>query len=139
MIVLDTNVISEAMKPVRTQRVLDWLDERRSQDLYTTSVTLAELHIGMELLPEGKRKASMNAMLSELSDRLFAQRILAFDTSAARTMAGINKRAVSRGFNISFADCQIAAIAALHGFSVATRNESPFLAAGSDVVNPWTA
>lgn len=139
MIVLDTNVISEALKPAHEKRVFDWLNSRSASNLYTTSVTLAEMLIGIELLPEGRRKASLSAMLAELSERLFAGRILPFDQSMAKTMAEVNKRAVSRGHNILFADCQIAAIAVFHGFAVATRDETPFRAAGVTVINPWTA
>lgn len=138
MIVLDTNVISEALKPVQEKRVLDWLNSQLASSLYTTSVTLAEMLIGIELLPEGRRKASLSAMLAELSERLFSGRILPFDQSVAKTMAEVNKRAVSSGHNILFADCQIAAIAVFHGFAVATRDEAPFRAAGVTVINPWT-
>lgn len=139
MIVLDTNVVSEALKPIRDQRVLDWLNSQSAATLYSTSVTLAEMLIGIELLPEGKRKTSLTAMLAEVSGRLFADRILPFEARMARTMAEVNRMAVSKGHNILFADCQIAAIAAFHGFSVATRDEAPFRAAGLTVINPWTA
>lgn len=138
MIVLDTNVVSEALKPIRDQRVLDWLNSQSASTLYSTSVTLAEMLIGIELLPEGKRKASLTAMLAEVSGRLFADRILPFEASMAKTMAALNRTAVSKGHNILFADCQIAAIAAFHGFAVATRDEAPFRAAGLAVINPWT-
>lgn len=139
MIVLDTNVVSEALKPIRDQRVLAWLNDQSASTLYSTSVTLAEMLIGIELLPEGKRKASLTAMLAEVSGRLFADRILPFDARMARSMAEVNRMAVSKGHNILFADCQIAAIAAFHGFAVATRDEAPFRAAGVTVINPWTA
>lgn len=139
MIVLDTNVVSEALKPIRDQRVLAWLNDQSASTLYSTSVTLAEMLIGIELLPEGKRKASLTAMLAEVSGRLFADRILPFDARMAKTMAEVNRMAVSKGHNILFADCQIAAIAAFHGFAVATRDEAPFRAAGLTVINPWAA
>jgi toxin FitB len=139
MIVLDTNVISEALAPIREARVLDWLNDQRESTLYTTSVTLAEMLMGIELLPEGKRKSSLSAMLAEVSDRLFADRILPFEARMAKKMAEVNRVAVSKGHNILFADCQIAAIAAFHDFAVATRDEAPFRAAGLTVINPWKA
>ena len=139
MIVLDTNVVSEALKSVRDQRVLDWLNSQSASTLHSTSVTLAEMLMGIALLPEGKRKASLTAMLAEVSERLFADRILPFEARMAKTMAEVNRIAVSKGHNILFADCQIAAIAAFHGFAVATRDEAPFRAAGLTVINPWTA
>ena len=137
MIVLDTNVISEALKPVRNERVLKWLDDQVESTLYTTSVALAEMLMGIELLPEGKRKSSLSAMLAEVSGWLFADRILPFEAKMAQKMAEVNRIAVSRGHKILFADCQIAAIAAFHDFAVATRDEAPFRAAGLMVINPW--
>lgn len=139
MIVLDTNVISEALKPVREARVVDWLNDQGESTLYTTSVTLAEMLMGIELLPEGKRKSSLSAILADVSDRLFADRILPFEARMAKKMAEVNRVAVSKGHNILFADCQIAAIAAFHDFAVATRDEAPFRAAGLTVINPWKA
>ncbi len=139
MIVLDTNVVSEALKLTREQRVIDWMNGQDLTALYTTSTTVAEMLIGIELLPEGKRKHSLRLMLDEASERLFANRILPFDFAAARDMARLNKIAVSKGYNITFADCQIAAIAALHGFAVAMRDEAPFRVAGVTVINPWIA
>lgn len=139
MIILDTNVVSEALKPLSEPRVIDWMNDQLASTLYTTSVTLAEMLIGIELLPEGKRKQSLNMMLAEVSGRLFADRILPFEASAAKRMAEVNRLAVSKGYNIMFADCQIAAIAALHGFAVATRDEAPFRAAGVPIINPWKA
>lgn len=139
MIVLDTNVISEALKPSSDQNVIDWINRQAAPTLFTTSVTLAEMLIGIELLPEGKRKQSLHMMLDEVSARLFNGRILPFEAQAARTMAEVNRIAVSKGYNMTFADCEIAAIAAFHGFAVATRDEAPFRAAGLSVINPWTA
>ena len=139
MIILDTNVVSESLRPFPEQRVINWLNNQIAPTVYTTSTTVAEMLIGIELLPEGKRKHSLGMMLAEVSERLFAGRILPFEVLAARKMAEVNRIAVSRGYNILFADCQIAAIAALHNYAVATRDEAPFRAAGITVINPWTA
>src|SRR4051794_17963901 len=121
MIVLDTNVVSEPMKAFAEPRVEVWLDMQAAQTLFFTSVGLAELLIGIEILPEGKRKQGLLAKLDYITDRLFRQRILSFDTEAAITMSDLNKRAVRKGYNVTFADAQIAAVAVSRGFAVATR------------------
>jgi len=137
MIILDTNVVSEPMKPTPDPRVDAWLNDQLAETMFFTSVGLAELLVGMELLPDGKRKSTLLAKVDRITNVLFADRVLPFDNSAAIKMAQINKVALSVGYNVTFADGQIAAIAALHGFSVATRDEAPFRAMGLTVINPW--
>lgn len=137
MIVLDTNVVSEPMKPFADPKIVAWLDGQVIETLFFTSVGLAELLIGIEILPEGKRKQGLLDKLDYITGRLFQQRILPFDTAAAITMSQINRRAVQAGYNATFPDAQIAAIATVHGFTVATRDEKPFRAMGASVVNPW--
>ena len=137
MIILDTNVVSEPMKPNGALRVQHWLDEQIVESLYLTSISLSELLLGLELLPEGKRKIGLVSALDELLSTLFATRILPFDQQAASLYASRVSKARAKGQAISMADGQIAAIAAAHGFTVATRDVAPFLAAGVPVVNPW--
>lgn len=139
MIVLDTNIVSEPMRPAPDRSVLDWIDKQPLQTLYFTSVSLAEVLSGIERLPEGKRKHTLREIATEITGKLFGARILVFDIPAARKLVEIHNQAASKGFAIEFADCQIAAIAALHGFAIATRDEAPFRAAGLTVINPWTA
>jgi hypothetical protein len=95
------------------------------------------LLFGIEILPDGKRKAGMAAALQELLAALFGARFLSFDREAAVAYAFLVRRAMSRGLAIGVADGQIAAIAAVHGFTVATRDTAPFLAAGVPTINPW--
>lgn len=137
MIVLDTNVVSEPMKPVPDPRIERWLDTQLIETFFFTSVGLAELLIGIDILPDGKRKQVLTQKLDYISGRLFQQRILPFDAEAARTMSELNTRATRLGYNVTFADAQIAAIAAAHGFAVASRDEKPFRAMGVTVINPW--
>jgi hypothetical protein len=137
MIVLDTNVISEPLKPLADPVVLRWLDAQDPETLYLTATNLAEILIGIELLPAGKRKRGMELYLQSLLTKLFAGRFLSFDREAAIAFALLGSRAAAKGYSISVADCQIAAIAAVHGFAVATRDTAPFLAVGMPVVNPW--
>lgn len=139
MIILDTNVISEPLRPRAEPFVIRWLDAQEPETLYLTSVTLAEVLIGIALLPAGKRKRGMERAALALQAKLFAGRFLSFDREAAIAFALLGSRAAAKGFSISVADCQIAAIAAVYGFAVATRDTAPFVAAGVQVVNPWSA
>lgn len=136
MIVLDTNVVSEAMKPEPHPPVLAWLNEQVSETLYLSSVTLAELLFGIAALPTGKRKDMLTQTLDGLLE-LFRDRVLPFDTDAARRYAelAVAARAGGRGFPTP--DGYIAAIAASRGFIVASRDTAPFEAAGVAVINPW--
>ena len=137
MIILDTNVVSEPMKPNGHRGVQTWLDEQIAETLYLTSISLSELLLGIEVLPDGKRKVGLATALSELLTTLFGARVLPFDQHAATMYAGLVSRARAAGHAISMADGQIAAIAAVHGFTVATRDTGPLVAAGVPVVNPW--
>ena len=137
MIILDINVVTEPMKSDGHRGVQAWLDEQTAETLYLTSISLSELLLGVEALPDGKRKVGLAAALSDLLTTLFATRVLPFDQEAATLYAGRVSRARAAGRAISMADGQIAAIAAVHGFTVATRDTAPFVAAGVPVVNPW--
>jgi predicted nucleic acid-binding protein len=137
VIILDTNVVSEPMKPDGDRAVQAWLDEQIAETLYLTSVSLSELLLGVDLLPDGKRKVGLAAALQELLATLFGTRVLPFDQQAATIYATLVSRARAAGRAISMADGQIAAIASVHGFTVATRDTAPFVAAGLPVVNPW--
>lgn len=137
MIILDTNVVSEPMKPNGNPAVRDWLDRQAAETLYLTATSLSELLVGIEILPHGKRKEGLAAALSELLVRLFGPRILPFDRQAAIAYASLMGRARDSGCLVSVADAQIGAIAEVHGFAVATRDTAPFLAIGGIVINPW--
>ena len=137
MIVLDTNVVSEPMRPNGNPAVRAWLDRQVAETLYLTSTSLSELLVGIEILPQGKRKEGLATALTELLNVLFGSRILPFDRAAALAHAPLVSRARAQGRLISLADGQIAAIAAVHGFAVATRDTAPFIAAGVPVTNPW--
>src|SRR5690554_851359 len=129
MIVLDTNVVSEAMKPEPNPVVLAWLNDQAAETLYITSVTLAELLFGIQALPQGKRRDLLDSALNDLL-ALFQDRVLPFDTDAARHYAGlaVSARMGARGFPTPGG--YIAAIASSRGFVVASRDTAPFEAAG---------
>ncbi|MDZ3836742.1 MAG: type II toxin-antitoxin system VapC family toxin [Rhodospirillales bacterium] len=137
MILLDTNVVSEAMTREPHPRVREWLDAQAGETLFLSSITVAELLFGIGALPDGKRKQSLAAALDDVLD-VFAARILPFDTEAARHYAdlAVKARAAGRGFPTP--DGYIAAIAAAHGFAVASRDMSAFTAAGLTVIDPWS-
>ncbi|MCP5246098.1 MAG: type II toxin-antitoxin system VapC family toxin [Burkholderiales bacterium] len=137
MIILDTNVISEPMKPNSNPAVTAWLDRQLAETLYLTATSFSELLVGIEILPDGKRKQELRTALRELIIKLFGPRILPFDQQAAIAYAPLIGRAKFKGQSISVADGQIAAIACVHGFAIATRDVTPFVAAGAPIINPW--
>ena len=136
MIVLDTHVVSEAMKPNPHPAVRAWLNNQVAETLYLSSVTLAELLFGIAALPVGKRRDMLAQVLDGLMG-LFRDRVLPFDTDAARHYAelAVTARAGGRGFPTP--DGYIAAIAASRNFIVASRDTAPYEAAGVVVINPW--
>jgi predicted nucleic acid-binding protein len=137
MIVLDANVVSEPLKVNGSLLVQAWLDRQIADTLYLTTRSLSELLVGIKILPEGKRRDGLNKALTDLVDRLFGGRIIPFGENAAVMYATVYSLAHAAGHNISVGDGQIAAIAAEHRFTVATRYTTPFLAAGVPVINPW--
>ncbi len=137
MIILDTNVVSEPLKPEPDQAVLDWLNAQEPQTLYLTAVNLAELLAGIEAMPQGRRRDALKLALMGQMMPLFEGRILPFDNKAAEAFAQISTSAAAKGNPISFADCAIASIARAHGFMVATRNVRDFRGTGVEIFNPW--
>lgn len=137
MILLDTNVVAEPMLAQGDPRVLAWLDAQAIDTLYLSTITLAELHFGIQALAAGQRRETLRRSLEERVLPLFEGRIVAFDEPAARASADLRAAARARGLAVGTADGYIAGIAAAHGLVVATRDVSPFVAVGLKVVNPW--
>ncbi len=138
MILLDTNVVSEAIKPEPHPAVFTWLNAQAAETLFLSSITTAELLFGIGVLPNGRRKDLLAVRIGGLMEQ-FGSRTLPFDTAAARRYAdlAVEARAMGKGFPTP--DGYIAAIAAAHGFAVASRNASAFAAAGLVVIDPWKA
>jgi len=136
MIVLDTNIISEMMKPAPHPAVHIWLNDQVEETLYLSSITLAELWFGIGVLPAGKRKDLLAQALDAVTG-LFKDRILAFDSDAARHYAALAVKARAAGRGFPTPDGYIAAIAVARGYIVASRDTSPYVAAGVTVINPW--
>lgn len=137
MIVLDTNVISESLRPRCSEAVTAWLDAQAAESLYVTAINAAELWAGIAVMPDGARKAMLESSLDDLLDRLFGTRVLVFDHRAARSYAQLMRKTAAAGTPLPLADGLIASIALAHGFAVATRDVAPFRAAGLQVMNPW--
>ncbi|PVZ85422.1 VapC toxin family PIN domain ribonuclease [Serratia sp. S1B] len=137
MIILDTNVISEPLRQAPESRVIEWIDAQALETLYLSVITVAELRFGMDSLPAGKRKDKLQESLEKQILPLFAGRVLPFDILASQSYSELMSKARAAGLAIGTADGYIAATAAANGMMVATRDVSPFKAAGVDVINPW--
>lgn len=137
MIVIDTNVISELWKIDPNPNVLTWIDAQAIETLYLSAVTVAELRYGLAVMPEGKRRTIYQKRLEQEVLPVFAGRVLAFDLAVSKYYADRMAIARTEGKAIAKADGYIAATAAAHGMMIATRDTSPFEAAGLTVINPW--
>lgn len=137
MIILDTNVVSEPTKPHPNPAVQAWLNNQDPETLDLTATGLSELLLDVELIPSGRRRQGFALQLRDLLDHYFGLRILSFDKRAAITYEPLVSHVRATGYAISIPDAQIAAIAQVHGFTVATRDTHPFSAAGIPLINPW--
>ena len=136
MIVVDTNVVFELMRAETAPAVLAWVDRQVPGQLYTTSITVAEIGFGIERLPEGKRRDELAAAAREVFTA-FAEQILAFDLRAAARYGSIVAGRERTGTPISGFDAQIAAICQVYNAALASRNGKDFDATGIDVLDPW--
>jgi predicted nucleic acid-binding protein len=137
MILLDTNILSELMRPAPEKRVEQWLAEQPDASVFISAITEAELRYGVALLPSGKRRSALAAVIEDMLGEDFTGRILPFDSAAAVAFAEIAAARRQAGRPIAQADAQIAAIARSRGAALATRNVPDFEGCGIDVVNPW--
>jgi predicted nucleic acid-binding protein len=139
VILLDTNVVSELMKPAPSPEVEAWLGAQPSAGLFISAVTEAELRFGLALLPEGARRDPLAKALEAMLAEDFAQRILPFDSAAASAYARIAADRRKAGWPIAQFDAQIASIAYSRNATLATRNTDDFEGCGVQLVNPWRA
>ena len=137
MIVLDTNVLSETLKPVPDVRVMAWLGAQPRAALFTTTVTRAEILYGLHLLPDGSRKGALSTAVDAIFVEDFAGRLLAFDSDAADAYARIAGARKSAGRPISQFDAMIAAWARSRGAALATRKVKDFTGCEIAVIDPW--
>lgn len=125
MILLDTHVVSEPLRPAPDRRVIEWIDAQLLETLFLSAVTVAELRAGVALLPAGRRRTGLRQSLEPRVLTLFAGRMLPFDLGCIRAYAQLMAKARASGLAIASADACIAAIAAAHGLAVACRNTGP--------------
>jgi predicted nucleic acid-binding protein len=138
MIILDTNVVSEQIKSDPSEAVIRWAATVPSSQLFTTAVTEAEMLIGLEMMPQGRRRTVLADQIGQIFDRELSDKILPFDRGAARELSKLPLPRTRDGKPIINTDALIGAIALAHGAVVATRNVKDFRSLGIDVVNPWT-
>src|SRR3984885_12647346 len=139
MIVLDTNVLSEALRPVPEPSVMDWLANQPRASLFTTIVTRGEILYGIRLLSDGKRRRGLWDAARKIFDEDFAGHVLSFDSEAADMYAEISASRRTAGKPISQFDAMIVAMARSRGASLATRNVKDFDDCGTDIIDPWKA
>lgn len=138
MIVLDTNVVSELMRPAPAPEVEAWVSRRAAATLFFSAVGEAELRYGVAIMPAGRRRSAVEAAIETMLREDFAGRVLPFDSDAARGYAAIAADRRAAGHPIALADAQIAAIARSRSMAVATRNTGDYTDVGVDLLDPWT-
>lgn len=137
MIVLDTNVLSELMRPAPAGAVLRWIEQQADEDLFISAITMAEILHGIARLPEGKRKQHLAVQALEMFEEDFADHILPFDADAAAAYAQLVTAREQSGKPVALADAQIAAICRSQQAGLATRNIKDFAETGVEIINPW--
>lgn len=136
---LDTNLISELVKPQPDASVTEWYYAQLTDDLHLSTITIGEIGAGIEQLPAGRRRRVLEAWLDDLISVSFAGRLLPFDVEAARAFGRLLGLARRAGRPAHLADAQIAAVAHVHGLTVATRDVADFAGFGVALVNPFEA
>jgi predicted nucleic acid-binding protein len=137
MIVLDTNVLSEMMRPDPAEPVSRWIAAQPAMDLFITTITQAEILSGLALMPVGRRRGALEAAAEAMFREDLSGRILPFDGAAAGQYAAILSGRRRLGRPVTTLDAQIAAIASAHGAAVATRNVTDFDDCGLTIIDPW--
>jgi toxin FitB len=139
VIVLDTNVLSEAWRPKPSARVEEWMRAQLLPSLFTTAIAEAEILFGIALLPHSRRRSTLSNLVEAMFAEDLAGRVLPFDSTAAREYADIAAKRRRAGRPIAEADAQIAAIVRSRGATLATRNVADFAECGIPVISPWEA
>jgi predicted nucleic acid-binding protein len=137
MIILDTNVLSALMRQHAEAVVVGWLDRQPLESVWITAVTVFEMHFGLQLLAQGRRRSQLEDAFSRALDEDFEGRILPFEQHAARQAALIGARQRQVGRSIEIRDAQIAGITAVRRATLATRNTRHFADLGIALVDPW--
>ena len=136
MIVLDTCVVSEALKPLPEPKVLAWLESLNEEEVFLPSLVLGELRKGIDLLDRGNRRSALLLWLVQLGDR-FVHRTLDFDTRAALKWGELQAAQIRSGAPLPVIDGMLAALALVNGAVLATHNTPDFTRTGVPVFDPW--
>lgn len=139
MILIDTNVLSEVMRPEPARPLVDWLNDQDSSGLFISAITIAEIEFGLGILPDGQRRTVLRERFDRFIEEAFAFRVLPFDDSAARVYGDIMAGRRRSGRPLSVPDGQIAAISRSGAYSLATRNTRDFEGCGLELINPFEA
>jgi hypothetical protein len=137
MIILDTNVVSEIMRPRPDERVRIWLDRQPRTSIWTTSVTVFEIRFGLETMPVGKRRTALIASFERWLGEVVQQRIASYDETAARHAAELAAVRQGMGRPGELRDTMIVGIVVASHAKLATRNVKHFEDIAGSVVNPW--
>jgi len=138
VIILDTNVLSEPLKPSPDPAVIRWLDRQSPATLYVTTISQAELLAGVSALPAGRRRTELRKVIDKELSFLFEDRVLPFGERSAEAYAQVVPAANAAGNPIDFADAAIGAIAIEHNYILATRNVADFKGTSIKLLNPWS-
>lgn len=137
MLLLDTNLVSELMRPQPEARILAWVAAQPLSEMAIATVTLMEIRFGIAVLPQGKRRTDLDTKFRQLLVQAFPNRILSFDETAADACAELRAARQRIGRPIAIEDGMIAAIARTHGAAVVTRDVGGFQDCGVHLINPW--
>lgn len=137
MILLDTNIISEMMKPSPSTKMMEWIDQQEVIHLFITTITIAEISYGIHALPKGNRRRIIENAFDKAIRNSFKHRILSFEEPAAHLYGKLMGQRKELGKPLSILDGQIAAIALSHGAALATRNIRDFTHCSLDLINPF--
>lgn len=137
MILLDTNIVSEIMAPAPARAVIDWLNRQETVNLYLSTITIAKIGYGLWILPDGKRRRSLEDRFEKFVSHGFEQRILGFDERSARLYPDVMGRRKAMGRPLGVLDGQIASIARANHLAIATRNRRDFEECGLDLIDPF--
>jgi predicted nucleic acid-binding protein len=138
VIILDTNVVSELLRPAPDRNVISWVDAQDATEVVITAITAAELRAGVAFLPRGRRKATIATQVEALLEGTFADYVLPFENDSSGHYAAVLAARRRAGRPISALDAQIAAICLQHDAVLATRNTADFARTGTRLINPWT-
>lgn len=136
MFILDTNILSALMRNEPDTRIIDWLDQQPAESIWTTSVTLFEVHYGLGILPEGKKRKNLEVLFKTVCEKDLNNRIFDFDSLSAKEAARISAELKNMGKPVDFRDVQIAGITSARKGILVTCNTKHFINCGIDIIDP---